>query len=232
MRRFTEIIAMAITLVAMLVLLAGNAYGQSDENTVDFWCETGVKLEPVDTPFVVPTPPEGTTWTRLVLKVGVEHHDILNPNVGTAYSHPSGKEISHVILCYTIIMDTPSTSTTTPTTSSTTTTDPASTTSSSTPTPTAPTTSTSTAPPTTEQRYLCEGGEVVAIGPDHEHWEGASLHAGDPICEPPVGGVPAGGGSTAAYSQFPAVEIAVGLGAWLLASALTGVAWAMYRRNR
>ncbi len=230
MRRTFNLIAMAVALIAMLVLLAGNAYGQSDENTVEFWCDNGEKIEPVDTPFIVPDPPEGTTWTLLVLKAGTMNSTVSSPVVGQAYSHPSGKEISHVILCYTIIMDTPSTSTTTPTTSSTTTTDPASTTSSSTPTPTAPTTSTSTAPPTTEQRYLCEGGEVVAIGPNHEHWEGASLHAGDPVCEPPVGGVPAGGGSTA-YSQFPAVEIAVIAAAWFLVSALAVAAYAMIRKG-
>ncbi len=230
MRPTFRIVAMVVTLVAALVLLAGNAYGQSDENTVSFWCDNGEKLEPVDTPFIVPDPPEGTTWTLLVMKAGTENHTIPAPLPGESYAHPNGKEISHVILCYTIIMDTPSTSTTTPTTSSTTTTDPASTTSSSTPTPTAPTTSTSTAPPTTEQRYLCEGGEVVAIGPNHEHWEGASLHAGDPVCEPPVGGVPAGGGSTA-YSQFPAVEIAVIAAAWFLVSVLVVAAYAMIRKG-
>ena len=199
MRITFRIIAMAITLVAMLVLLAGNAYGQSDENTVEFWCDNGEKFEPVDTPFIVPDPPKGTTWTRLVLKSGTQNIQITDPIPGQAYSHPSGKEISHVILCYTIIMDTPSTSTTTPTTSSTTTTDPASTTSSSTPTPTAPTTSTSTAPPPT-------------------------------TTETPEGGVPAGGGSTA-YSQFPAVEIAVIAAAWFLVSALAVTAYAMIRKG-
>ena len=229
MRRLTGIIAMAFTLVAMLVLLASNAYGQSDENTVEFWCDNGEKFEPVETPFIVPDPPEGTTWTLLVLKAGTENHSISTPTPGSAYSHPSGKEISHVILCY---EESGTTTTVVPPTTTDTTT---STTALSTTTTTVP--PVITVPPatttTTEQRYLCEDGEVVAIGPEHPYWEGASFHPGDPVCElspPPVGGVPAGGGSTA-YSQFPAVEIAIIATAWFLVSALAVAAYAMIRKG-
>lgn len=86
-------------------------------NDVDFWCQQGVKLEPVSTPFVVPPPPGGFTWTLLVLKAGSDesvpqapgpNETFSNPVVGQAYVHHSGKDISHVILC-----KVPSTTTTT-----------------------------------------------------------------------------------------------------------------------
>ena len=221
MRHIFRIIVMAVALVAGLVLLAGNAYGQSDENAVDFWCDNGEKIEPVDTPFIVPDPPEGTTWTRLVLKSGTQNIQITDPIPGQAYSHPSGKEISHVILCYEV--GTSSTTTSTTMSSSTSTTTPNSTTT------TDPTTTTSSSTPTTEQRYLCEDGEVVAIGPDHERWEGASVPPGDPVCDIIIPlGVNAG---EAPYSQFPAVEIAVTAAAWFLGSALAVAAYALIRKG-
>jgi hypothetical protein len=72
-------------------------------NTVGFWCpEGGVKLESVETPFVVPEPPAGFVWTLLVLKAGSgpgENQTIDDPVVGQSYVRIDGKEISHVILC-------------------------------------------------------------------------------------------------------------------------------------
>ena len=136
-------------LVVGFVLLVGQAAIGTDSNQVDFWCEDGMKFEPVDTPFIVPEPPPGATWTLLVLKGGTTNETVVNPVVGQAYSH-STKDNSHVILCYEEEV-TPST-TTTSTTTSTTTTAPTTTTSTTVPTPTTtttiPTTTTTSEPPT------------------------------------------------------------------------------------
>lgn len=126
-------------LLVSAVLFVGQAAIATDSNQVDFWCETGVKFEPVSTPYVVPTPPAGATWTLLVLKAGTENDQIPNPVVGNAYSHSSGRDISHVILCYEEVPPSTTTTTTTlPTTTSTTTS-----------TTTPPDTTTTTEPPTT-----------------------------------------------------------------------------------
>lgn len=143
-RHWWMLLAVLVGLFLMSGL--GDAAGQvePDENQVEFWCETGIKLEPVDTPFVVPDPPEGnTTWTLLVLKAGTENDPIPNPIPGNSYTHSNGKEISHAILCYEQNgTGSTTTSTTAPTSTSTTTTDPATTTSSSTSTTATPTTTT------------------------------------------------------------------------------------------
>ena len=100
-----------------------------EANGPAYWCgEDGVKYEPVDTPFIVPEPEEGTTWTLLVLKGGTTNEVIPLPVVGQGYSH-SVSANSHVILCW---------DATDPTTTTTTT-----------PTTTAPTTSTTTTSTTT-----------------------------------------------------------------------------------
>ena len=106
-----------------------------DSNTDDVscWCDSGIKLEVVDTPFTVPEPPDGARWSLLVIKAGsVQSAETVNyladaPTVAAAYAHPSGEEISHVILCEepetpTTPSTTTSTSTTTTTTTSTSTT--------------------------------------------------------------------------------------------------------------
>ncbi len=123
----------------------------TDSNQVDFWCDDGMKVEPVSTPYVVPAPPAGTTWTLLVLKAGLDNQTIANPVVGQAYSHSNGKDISHVILCYeeevppSTTTTIPTTTTTAPRTTTTTTTEPPL----STTTTTVVITTTSTLPPPT-----------------------------------------------------------------------------------
>jgi hypothetical protein len=67
------------------------------KNDVSDWCETGIKIEPVATPFVVP---EGN-WSLLVLKAGSgpdQNALFPNPIVGNSYSHPD-HDNSHAILC-------------------------------------------------------------------------------------------------------------------------------------
>jgi len=108
-------------IVALLLLAIAAPVGATvnpETNQVSYWCDDGVKYEPVDTPFVVPAPPEGTVWTLLVLKAGTTNETIANPVAGQSYAH-SEHDNSHVILCWTEVVDTTTTSTTS--TSSTTT---------------------------------------------------------------------------------------------------------------
>ena len=154
-----------LAVVAGIAIFAGEAGAQvaPDENKVEFWCNgtDGIKYEPVDTPFIVPAPPEGTTWTLIVIKAGTTNETNTNPIPGTSYAH-SEHDNSHVILCWETVTTTTTTTilttttttptdstTTTTTTASTTTTDPASTTSSSTTTTSSPTTTTSSSSTTT-----------------------------------------------------------------------------------
>lgn len=77
-------------------------------NNPSYWSSAGygscVKYEPVSTPYVLGAPPAGYYWSLLVLKAGSEssNDDWLTvlpyPLPGT-YPHPSGKSISHVIVC-------------------------------------------------------------------------------------------------------------------------------------
>jgi len=155
--------ALIFAILMTLVLVAVPAFGQVDpaENQVAFWCEpddAGQKFEPVDTPFIVPEPLEGTTWTLLVLKAGSgegANETVVNPVVGQGYSHSSGQDNSHTILCFedevTTTTTTTTTSTTLPSTSSTTTSVPSTTTTEPSTTTTDPgtTTSSSTSTSTT-----------------------------------------------------------------------------------
>ena len=143
--------------IAVMVLAStGTAFAQvnPEENQVEFWCDSGgVKYEPVDTPFIVPEPPEGKTWTLLVLKGGTTNEVIPLPVVGQGYSH-SAHDNSHVILCWedeevTTTTTAPTTTTTSPTTT-TTTTRPSTTTTSSSTTTTVPVTTTSSSTTTTD----------------------------------------------------------------------------------
>ena len=136
----------------------------------------GIKIEDPDTPFVVPTPPEGTTWTLLVLKAGLVNDEISTPAPSSVHHHSSGKEISHVILCYGNGdgSTTSSTTSTTVTVPSTTTTAPATTTSSSVPnstTTTIPSTP-STVPPSTPtpEGGVQAGGGSTADGAGWLFW--------------------------------------------------------------
>ena len=198
MSRVTPWILVVAGIFAMIALAM--PVDATDSNQVDFWCDDGMKFEPVDTPFVVPDLPQGATWILLVLKAGTENQSIATPKVGMSYTHSNGKEISHAILCYeesengtTSTSSSTTTSTvpvTTSTEASTTTTAPTSTTSSSTsttisPTSTtvdttsttsAPSTTSSMAPPTTIIDYPTdipsgEAGYVEEEDHGHEHEE-------------------------------------------------------------
>jgi len=124
----------------------------SEKNKVGYWCEDGIKYEPVDTPFIVPAPPAGTTWTLIVLKGGTTNQTHATPKTGETYSH-SEHENSHVILCYeeasTTTTEPSTTTSSSSTTSSTSSTTTSSTTTSSTTTTSQPTTRSTVAETTT-----------------------------------------------------------------------------------
>ncbi len=194
MTRTIALMLMAGVFAALALVIP--TVSATESNQVDFWCEDGMKFEPVSTPYVVPAPPAGATWTLLVLKAGTENQTIAKPVVGQAYSHSNGKDISHVILCYeeevppsttTTTTEPPPTTTTTeppvttttsmvPPSSTTTTTEPPTTTTTSTTQPPVtsttappdPTTTTTEVPPPT----LIESGDAGYFGEEddgHEH---------------------------------------------------------------
>lgn len=219
-----------------LVLLPATA---TDSNQVSFWCEAGFKYEPVETPYVVPEPPADSVWTLLVLKAGSgegSNHPVENPVVGQAYTHPTGRDISHVILCYegesgttttegtvtTLATTTTSEATTTTTTEPpTTTTVPetsTTTTSSTTTSTTQPTTTTSTTSSTTTSTTeppstttTLDTTTTTVVDPSTTTTTGT-----------PRGGVATGGGGTAdtglEADQWAAIAaLLIGLGSLLLA---------------
>jgi len=205
--RIIAILAGLLLAVGLVAFSSQAAFGTNNDqmNQVDDWCEDGMKFEPVSTPYVVPAPPAGATWTLLVLKAGTENQQIPNPVVGQAYSHSNGKDISHVILCYerevppsttTTTVIPPTTTTVPPTTSTTTTSTPPETTTTTEPpvttttvlpttSTTVPPSSTTTLPPdptttTTEvpPPTLIESGDAGYIGEaddGHEHEENDGL---------------------------------------------------------
>jgi len=155
MRKIAMLTIVIVTLAGTLALVSTPEYDRNDvfygtqehQNQVSDWCEVGFKYEPVATPFVVPAPAAGTTWTLLVLKAGSgddENTSIVNPTPGESYYHGTGKDISHAILCY------EQTETTTTTVADTTTTTVADTTT----TTTEVTTTTTTEPETTTTTTL------------------------------------------------------------------------------
>lgn len=130
MRRIMAGLAIAASVAFGWAGIAAANPPPPNSNQVEYWCPNGgVKYEPVSTPFVVPAPPEGFSWTLLVLKAGSEestetvNETFPNPIVGQAYSRTDGKDISHAILCQSATTTTTAGSTTTtPTTLATTTT--------------------------------------------------------------------------------------------------------------
>ena len=103
------LLAIAILLLVAIFALAGKAGANAVPNTneVAYWCPNGgVKYETTGTSFTVPAPPDGKTWSLLVLKAGSdqsvdnENETFPDPVVGQSYSHSSGKTLSHAILCY------------------------------------------------------------------------------------------------------------------------------------
>ncbi len=184
----------------------------TDSNQVDFWCDEGIKIEPIDTPsFTVPPPPDGFTWTLLVVKSATDNETFPNPIPGQSYTPSNGHDVSHVILCMEPIPTTTTTSTTTTTITTPTTTDPP-------PTTTTTTSPTTDPPPSTTTSTHVDPPPVTVTIP-----------SGDTTTTepPPIGGVSAGGGSTAAGGSGAAVL-------WLAGGALallTGAALVAQRRG-
>ncbi|RKX65002.1 MAG: hypothetical protein DRP42_05500, partial [Tenericutes bacterium] len=99
---------LAVLLLTSVMAIAHDAQATPAENTntVTYWCgseDAGVKIEPVSTPFIVPEPSAGAIWSLLVLKAasGPDENETWSyPTVGAGYSHSSGHNNSHAILCW------------------------------------------------------------------------------------------------------------------------------------
>lgn len=68
--------------------------------------ETCSKVEPVTVvPYILPDPPAGRTYSKIVVKAGSEqstsnpNYVVENPTPGQGYKHPEKDSISHIILC-------------------------------------------------------------------------------------------------------------------------------------
>jgi len=192
---------------AALVTLLGGSARATDSNQVGYWCAEGVKIEPIGTPsFTVPEPPEGYTWTLLVIKSATDNETFPNPVPGQSYTPSNGHDVSHVILCQEPIpppTTAPTTTTTAPVDPTTTTTAPVDPTTTTT-APVDPTTTTTAPvdPTTTTTAPVAPVQETTTTEP------------------PPVGGVSAGGGATATNGKGAAVLWLIG-GALALLGSLT-----------
>ncbi|MCU1369043.1 MAG: hypothetical protein JWO77_237 [Ilumatobacteraceae bacterium] len=92
----------------VVLAVAPSPAAADDKNQPSYWSGIGygtcVKQEAPGTPYTLAAPPAGTTWSMLVVKAGSEsstndpHAEYPNPVPGP-YFHPSGKAISHIILC-------------------------------------------------------------------------------------------------------------------------------------
>jgi len=97
----------AVALLGFTTQVGATGSPPPNTNEVAYWCPNGgVKYDNLNsTTFTVPAPPAGKVWTLLVLKAGSdqsvenENETFPNPVVGQAYSHSSGKTLSHAILC-------------------------------------------------------------------------------------------------------------------------------------
>ena len=61
------------------------------------------KIDPVATPFVVPTAPDGREWYAVIAKAGAgsDANEVdLSVKAGDQVAHFSGKQNSHIILCH------------------------------------------------------------------------------------------------------------------------------------
>ena len=115
------VVMTALVMGLLLVMPFTGTARATDSNQVGFWCDEGIKIEPIGTPsFTVPSPPDGFTWTLLVVKSATDNELFPNPIPGQSYTPSNGHDVSYVILC----MEPTSTTTTTTTT----TTDPSTTT--------------------------------------------------------------------------------------------------------
>jgi len=224
LRRNGAVVVMTALVMGLLLVMpfTGTALA-TDSNQVDFWCDEGIKIEPIGTPsYTVPPPPDGFRWTLLVVKSATDNETFPNPIPGQSYIPSNGHDVSHVILCMEPIATTTTTSTTTTTITTPTTTDPPPTT-----TPTAPTTTTTTSPitdppPSTTTSTHVDPPPITVTIP-----------SGDTTTTepPPVGGVSAGGGSTAVGGSGAAVLWVAG-GALALLTGATLVAQRRGARGR
>jgi len=209
------VVVMTALVMGLLLVMPFTGIARATEsNQVDFWCDEGIKIEPIGTPsYTVPPPPDGFTWTLLVVKSATDNETFPNPIPGQSYTPSNGHDVSHVILCMGPIATTTTTSTTSTTTTTSPTTDPPLTTS--TTTTTSPTTD---PPPTTTTTTHADPPPITVTIP-----------SGDTTTTepPPVGGVSAGGGSTAFGGSGAAVL-------WLAGGALallTGATLVAQRRG-
>lgn len=212
-RAVVMVVAALVLGLSVVVVFNGPARA-TDSNQVDFWCEEGVKIEPIGTPsYTVPQPPDGYTWTLLVIKSATDNEVFPNPVPGQSYTPSNGHDVSHVILCMEPVQVTTTTTTTAPTT---TTTAPTTTT-------TAPATTTTTTVPTTTTTTPV----MVTLPPDPPMTTSTLPPDTTTTEPPPEGGVSAGGGATAVGGG----EFAV---LWLAAGALallSGVALLAMKRS-
>ena len=152
---------------AALVTLLGGSARATDSNQVGYWCAEGVKIEPIGTPsFTVPEPPEGYTWTLLVIKSATDNETFPNPVPGQSYTPSNGHDVSHVILCQEPIpppTTAPTTTTTAPVDPTTTTTAPVDPTTTTT-APVAPVQETTTTEPPPVGGVSAGGGATATNG--------------------------------------------------------------------
>lgn len=211
-RAVVMVVAALVLGLSVVVVFNGPARA-TDSNQVDFWCEEGVKIEPIGTPsYTVPQPPDGFTWTLLVIKSATDNEVFPNPVPGQSYTPSKPHDVSHVILCMEPVQVTTTTTTTAPTTTSTdpttTTTAPATTT-----TTTAPTTTTTTTPTTVTTLPPDPPMTTSTLPPDPPPTTSTLPPDTTTTEPPPEGGVSAGGGATAVGGA----EFAV---LWLVTGAL------------
>jgi hypothetical protein len=171
MTRSSVALAGMVTALLLAITFAAAA-AASDSNQVDFWCDTGIKIDPVNSAsFTVPAPPDGSSWTKLVLKSGLDNEVFSDPVPGRAYTPSNGKDVSHAILCSQVLPP--------PTTAATTTTGATTSTTGATTSTTGATSQTS--PPTTPPLPASTAAPTTSTP------NGSTL-------APPIGGVSAGGG--------------------------------------
>lgn len=108
-RAMVGVVAIGVSIGAMAT---GASAGPIDtaKNKASYYEDAGygtcVKYDHKVDSFTVPEADSGTEWTLLVLKAGsarsvaTVNDEIPNPVTGQTYTHSSGKNISHVIICH------------------------------------------------------------------------------------------------------------------------------------
>lgn len=100
----------ALVVVVGMAAFAGTSGAQANSNLNQpsyyegLGYGTCTKTEPVSTPYTLGAPPAGSYWRLLVLKAGSaasndDWNTMIDYPAPGIYSHPSGKNISHVIRC-------------------------------------------------------------------------------------------------------------------------------------